>query len=113
MKFEYEEFESVDDFLMVAANGFSFGMRQITTLFLHGDYVVTYSPILSGEDGDSMWVISLVKGTLPTGLIEFDSETKKVEKIQKAVNPEKSHFLVIKPKSSTILEKAFENFRKL
>lgn len=111
MKFEYEVFESVDDLLMVAANTFSLGMRQITTLFLHGDYIMSYSPVISGEGGESMWIVSMAKGTLPVGTVEFDHETKKVQKTLKPVNPEKSYFLVIKPVKSTVLDKAMENFR--
>ncbi len=111
MKFEYEVFESVSDFLMVASNSFSLGMRQVSTLFLHDGYVVTYSPIIGGEGEESLWLISLDRGTLPLGLIEFDQSTGKIEKILRAVNPEKSHFLVVKPSMSTVLDKALENFK--
>ncbi len=110
MKFEYEVFESIPDLLMVAANSFSLGMRQISTLFVYGDYIMFYSPTLSGEKDESVWVISMAKGTLPLGLIEFDTETKEIVKILKPVNPEKSHFLVVKPQKSTILDKAMGNY---
>ena len=111
MRFEYEVFESVEDLLMVAANSFSFGMRHISTLFLYGGYVLSYSPIPAGEKDESMWIVSLAKGSLPLVLVEFDYETKKSEKIIKATNPEKSYFLIIKPSKSTILDKAIENFK--
>lgn len=112
MKFEYEVFETVDDLLMVAANSFSLGMRQITTLFIHDDFVMSYSPVLNGEQGESMWIVTMARGTLPLGTIEFDHETKKVQKILKPVNPEKSYFLVVRPVKSTILEKALESYKK-
>ena len=112
MKFEYELFNSVPDLLMVASNSFSLGMRQISTMFLYGEYVVFYSPTLSGENDESVWLISMAKGKLPIGLIEFDPETKEIVKILKPVNPEKSHFLVVEPKESTILEKAIANYEK-
>lgn len=112
MKFEYDVFASVEDLLMVAANSFSFGMRHISTLFLYDGYVLSYSPVPAGEKDESVWLVSMAKGNLPLGLIELDTETRKVEKILKPVNPEKSHFLVIKPEKSTILEKAIANFKK-
>ena len=113
MRFEFELFASVEDLLAVAASSFSLGMRQISTLTQYGDYVLFYSPTLSGEKGESVWLITLARGTLPIGLIEFDYETKKIEKTNRPVNPEKSHFLVVKPQKSTILDLALEEFRKL
>ncbi len=113
MKFEFEVFDSVDELLAVAASGFSMGMRQLSVLTLYGDSVLFYSPTLSGEKNESVWVITLAKGTLPLGLIEFDYETKKVEKTSRAVNPEKSHFLVVKPVRSTILDEALQEFSRL
>ncbi len=113
MKFEFEVFGTLEELLAVAASSFSLGMRQISTLTQYGDYVLFYSPTLSGEKGESVWLLTLAKGKLPLGLIEFDYETKKVEKINRPVNPEKSHFLVVKPARSTILDAAMEEFRKL
>ncbi len=113
MKFEYELYGSIEDLLLVAANSFSFGMQHISTLFLYGDYVLSYHPLPAGEGDESLWLISLAKGKLPIGLIELDTETKKIEKITRAVNPEKSHFLVIKPEKSTVLEKALGKFKQI
>jgi hypothetical protein len=110
MKFEYEVYGSVEDLLMVAANSFSLSMKQISTMFVYDGYVITYSPTLGGEKDESLWIVSLAKGSLPLGLIEFDPETKQTAKILKPTNPEKSHFLVVKPEKSTILEKAMESF---
>lgn len=111
MKFEYEVFDSVGDLLMVTSSSITMAMRQISIVYLFDEYVISYGPVMSGEKDESLWVVSLAKGTLPLGLIEFDQETKKIEKISRAVNPEKSHFLVVKPSKSTILEKAIANLK--
>lgn len=108
MKFEYEIFSTLEDLLSVAGNSYSIGIRQISTLFVYDEYVMYYSPNISGEGGESLWIVSMARGNLPTGLVEFDPETKKVEKITRAVNPEKIHFLVVRPEKSTILDKAIE-----
>lgn len=110
MKFEYEVFDSIEELLMVTSSSISMAMRQLSTLYLYDGYVISYGPVMSGEADESLWVISLAKGSLPIGLIEFDHETKKIEKISKAVNPEKSHFLVVQPSKSTILDKAMKDF---
>ena len=54
----------------------------------------------------------MARGKIPIGLVEFDPETKTIEKITRAVNPEKIHFLVVKPEKSTILEKAMQAIGK-
>lgn len=110
MKFVYEVFQSVEDFLMVASNSVNLAMRHTSTIYTYGGYIINYSPLLSGEAGESLWIVSMVKGSLQNGLLEFDPVTRKVELVPRAVNPEKTPFLVVTPAQVTVLDEAISEF---
>ena len=95
MKFEYSLFNKVDEFMTTVSYSPSMG-RQIATVFLYEDFVVTYSQVISGEKGESLWFFSMVRGTLPTGLVEFDLETKKITEVTRPINPDRIYFNVTK-----------------
>ncbi|CAC11801.1 hypothetical protein [Thermoplasma acidophilum] len=111
MKFEYEYMETPEDLLMSLSAGFAMAMRNIATVYSYKGYLSYYTPAMSDGEELTMFV-TLTKGELAPGLIDFDSENKRIEHVKKATNPEAYHFLVIRPQISTVLDKAIYDFEK-
>ncbi|BAB60080.1 TVG0965928 [Thermoplasma volcanium GSS1] len=112
MKFEFEYLKTPEDLMISLSGSFAMAMRNVAEIYSYKGYLAYYSPSLSDGD-DSMIIVSLTRGTLNPGLVDFDSETKKIEYVKRSTNPERYHFLIIEPELSTILDKAIYEFEKL
>ncbi|MGI0051431.1 MAG: hypothetical protein ACRD8K_06805 [Nitrososphaeraceae archaeon] len=105
MKFEYEEFSTVEDLFLYMASIAPY-MKQLLPITHYKGYLFSIVPIsqLSTE-------ILMMVYELSTGLFEFDISTGKYKKIQSIERADKNYFIIITPKSATLADKAIANLR--
>ncbi|MGC8608776.1 MAG: hypothetical protein ACP5UV_02770 [Thermoplasmata archaeon] len=111
MRFEFEVMKNVDALLMSVSGGLAMAMRNMAQVYSYKGYVLYYQAA-AAESDDTVFIVSLVKGEMPEGLIDFDMETGKIESVKKSTSTEKLHFYVIKPELSTLLDKAIDEYKK-
>ena len=96
MKFEYEEFSTIEDLFLYMASIASLHETIITNnplqrlSFFHCSSITLSTEIL---------MMVYVKTELSTGLFEFDISTGKYKKIQSIERADKNYFIIITPKS--------------
>ncbi|MEM2760125.1 MAG: hypothetical protein QXU32_11035 [Nitrososphaerales archaeon] len=103
MKFEFEEFETVEEVLAYMVT-IAPMMKQVLTVNAYKGYTFAMIPIapLSGEP----ILMVYAKKTLDPGLLEFDVSTQKYRKVAALERADKSYFVVTKPKLSTLADQA-------
>jgi hypothetical protein len=106
MKFEFEEFSSIEDLLLYMASIAPY-MKQVLPLTYYKGYLLSIIPIsqLSSE----ILMMVFVKTEISTGLIEFDISTGKYKSVQSIERADKNYFIIINPKSTTLADKAIAN----
>ncbi|MGZ5484346.1 MAG: hypothetical protein ACXWFB_00350 [Nitrososphaeraceae archaeon] len=108
MKFEYEEFSSIEDlFLYMAA--IAPYMKQLLPITYYKGYLFSIIPV--SQLSTDILMMVYVKTEMSTGLFEFDISTGKYKKIQSIERADKNYFLIINPKSATLADKAIANLK--
>ncbi len=99
MKFEFEEFETIEDVLIYLVSVAPY-MKQILPISSYKGYVFSMVPItpLSGETLLTIYT----KGNLEHGMYEFDISAKKHKLVSVMERADKNYFIVITPKRDTI-----------
>ena len=106
MHVEYEEFESVEDILMYMASAAP-PMKNTMPINSYKGYVMSFIP-LSPITGESYLMI-YAKGSLESGIYEFDVASKSFKKVQSIERADKVYFVALTPKRNTIADAAIEN----
>lgn len=108
MKFEYEEFETVEDVLVYLVSVAPY-MKQILPVSSYNGYVFSMVPItpLSGET----LLMIYTKGELARGMYEFDISTKKYRLVTVMERADKNYFIAITPKRDTIADAALNEIK--
>ena len=103
MKFEFEEFETIEDVLIYLVSVAPY-MKQILPISSYKGYVFSMVPItpLSGET----LLMIYTKGNLEHGMYEFDISAKKHKLVNVMERADKNYFIVITPKRDTIADAA-------
>lgn len=103
MKFEFEEFETIEDVLVYLVSVAPY-MKQILPISSYKGYVFSMVPItpLSGET----LLMIYTKGSLDQGMYEFDISAKKHKLVSVMERADKNYFIVISPRRDTIAEAA-------
>ena len=103
MKFEFEEFETIEDVLIYLVSVAPY-MKQILPISSYKGYVFSMVPItpLSGET----LLMIYTKGNLEHGMYEFDISVKKHKLVNVMERADKNYFIVITPKRDTIADVA-------
>lgn len=103
MKFEFEEFETIEDVLVYLVSVAPY-MKQILPISSYKGYVFSMVPItpLSGET----LLMIYTKGNLDQGMYEFDISAKKHKLVSVMERADKNYFIVISPKRDTIADAA-------
>ncbi len=103
---EYEEFESVEDFLMYMASAAP-PMKNTMPINSYKGYVMSFIPLypLTGDT----YLMLYAKGSLEPGIYEFDVPSKSFKKVQSIERADKVYFVSITPKRNTIADVAIEN----
>ncbi len=103
MRFDYEEFEKVEDvmaYLVTVAPV----MKQVMTMNSYKGYTFALVP-LSPLSGDHILMI-YAKQTLEPGLYEFDLSTQVYRKVTNVERADKSYFIITTPKRNTLADEA-------
>ena len=79
MQVEYEEFETIEDFLMYMASAAP-PMKNTMPINSYKDYVMSFIP-LSPATGET-YLMLYAKGSLEPGIYEFDVSSKSFKKVE-------------------------------
>ncbi len=105
MNVEYEEFESIEDFLMYMASAAP-PMKNTMPINSYKGYVMSFIP-LSPATGET-YLMLYAKGSLDSGIYEFDVASKSFKKVESVERADKIYFISISPKRNTIADAAIE-----
>ena len=108
MKFEFEEFSSIEDLLLYMASIAPY-MKQVLPITYYKGYLLSIVPI--SQLSTEILMMVYVKTERPTGLIEFDISTRKYKSVQSIERQDKNYFIIIEPKSTTLADKAIANLK--
>ena len=106
MHTEYEEFESIEDLLMYMASAAP-PMKNTMPINSYKGYVMSFIP-LSPATGET-YLMLYTKGSLETGIYEFDVASKSFKKVESVERADKIYFISLTPKRNTIADAAIEN----
>ena len=112
MKFEFEEFSTVEDVFLYLVSVAPY-MKQVLPASSYKGYVFSILP-LTPVSGDILMMV-YAKGNMEPGLIEFDISTRKYKTVPSVERADKNYFIILKPKLATIADsaiKAIESFGK-
>jgi hypothetical protein len=109
MKFEYEEFESIEDVFLYLVSIAPY-MKQVMPISSYEGYVFSIIP-LSPLTGDIMMMV-YTKGKLEPGLVEFDVSTKKYRTVPALERSDRNYFIVLVPKIATLADEAIKGLQK-
>jgi hypothetical protein len=106
MHIEYEEFDTVEDFFMYMASAAP-PMKNTMPVNSYKGYVMSFIPLspMSGET----FLMLYSKGSLESGIYEFDVSSKSYKKVESIERADKVYFISITPKRNTIADVAIEN----
>ena len=106
MHMEYEEFESIEDFLMYMASAAP-PMKNTLPINSYKGHVMSFIP-LSPATGET-YLMLYAKGSLEPGIYEFDVASKSFKKVEVVERADKVYFISITPIRNTIADIAIEN----
>ena len=91
MKFEFEEFSTVEDVFLYLVSVAPY-MKQVLPVSSYKGYVFSIVP-LTPLSGDVLMMI-YTKGEIETGMIEFDISTKKYKIVSAVERADKNYFII-------------------
>ena len=105
MKFEYEEFSTVEDVFLYMVSVAPY-MKQVLPVSSYKGYIFSIIP-LTPLSGDVLMMV-YTKGHIEPGLVEFDISTKKYKSVTVVEGADKNYFVVLTPKIATVADGAIE-----
>lgn len=105
MKFEYEEFPTVEDVFLYLVSVAPY-MKQVLPVSSYKGYVFSLMP-LTPLSGDVLMMI-YTKGHVDPGMVEFDISTRKYKSITTVERADKNYFIILTPKIATVADSAIE-----
>ena len=105
MKFEYEEFSTVEDVFLYLISVAPY-MKQVLPVSSYKGYVFSIMP-LTPLSGDVLMMI-YTKGHVDPGMVEFDISTRKFKSITTVERADKNYFIILTPKIATVADRAIE-----
>jgi len=103
MKFEFEEFSTIEDVFLYLVSVAPY-MKQIMPFSSYKGYVFSIIP-LSPLGGDLLMMV-YTKGFLDPGMIEFDVASKKYKSVSSLERADKNYFIILRPKTATVADQA-------
>lgn len=108
MRFEYEEFSTVEDVFLYLVSVAPYG-KQVMPVSSYKGYVFSIIP-LSPLTGEVMMMV-YTKGKMDQGLVEFDISTKKYRAVQTVERADRNYFVVLVPKTATVADEAIKGLK--
>jgi hypothetical protein len=109
MKFEYEEFETIEEVLIYLVSVAPY-MKQVLPISSYKDHIFSMVPV-TPLSGDVLLMI-YTKGKLDKGMYEFDISTKKYKLVTAVERADKNYFIAINPVKDTLADSALEELNK-
>ncbi len=106
MQIEYEEFKTIEELFLYMSSAAP-PMKNTMPVNSYKGYVMSFIP-LSPATGESYLMI-YTKGSLDTGIYEFDISSRSFKKVESIERADKVYFIYITPKRNTIADVAIEN----
>ncbi len=106
MKIEYEEFDTIEDFFMYMASAAP-PMKNTMPVNSYKGHVMSFIQ-LSPATGET-YLMLYSKGSLESGIYEFDVASKSYKKVETIERADKVYFISITPKRNTIADAAIES----
>jgi len=105
MKFEFEEFATVEDVFLYLVSVAPY-MKQVMPISSYKGFVFSIVPLtpLSGE----ILMMIYTKGKIEPGLVEFDVSTKKFRPVAAVERADRNYFIVLTPKIATLADEAIK-----
>jgi hypothetical protein len=108
MKFEFEEFATVEDVFLYLVSVAPYG-KQVMPISSYKGYIFSLVP-LTPLSGETLMMI-YTKGKLDSGLVEFDISTKKYRPVTSVERADKNYFVILTPRVATLAEEAIKNLQ--
>ena len=105
MKFDYEEFATVEEVLVYLVT-IAPMMKQVLTLNSYKGYTFALIPV-SPLSGDHILFL-YTKAKVELALLEFDISTQKYKKVNAVERADKNYFIVTSPKRNTLADQAIK-----
>lgn len=105
MKFEYEEFATVEEVLVYLVTVTPL-MKSVLTVNVYKGYTFALLP-LAPLSGDQILMV-YTKITIEPGLVEFDISTQKYKKVSAVERADRNYFIVTSPKRNTLADQAIK-----
>ena len=105
MDVEFEEFDQIEDVFLYMAS-IATPMKNILPINSYKGYICSIIP-LSQSDGMT-YLMVYAKGSLESGILEFDINTKSYKKVESIERADKTYFIIMSPKRNTIADAAIE-----
>jgi hypothetical protein len=109
MKFEYEEFETIEEVLIYLVSVAPY-MKQVLPISSYREHIFSMVPV-TPLSGDVLLMI-YTKGKLDKGMYEFDISTKKYKLVTAVERADKNYFIAINPVKDTLADSALEELNK-
>jgi hypothetical protein len=109
MKFEYEEFATVEDVFLYMVSVAPY-MKQVLPISSYKGYIFSIVPLtpLTGE----ILMMIYTKGKIEPGLVEFDVSTKKFKPVNAVERADRNYFIVLTPNVATLADEAIANLSR-
>ena len=82
-------------------------MKNTMPIHSYKDYIMSFIP-LSPSTGET-YLMLYVKGSLESGIYEFDVPSKSYKKVDNVERADKVYFISLTPKRNTIADEAIKN----
>ena len=105
MKFEFEEFSTVEEVFLYLASIAPY-MKQVLPVSSYRGYIFFILP-LTPISGDVLMMI-YAKDKMEQGIIEFDISTKQWKYVASVERTDKNYFVILTPTSATVADTAIE-----
>jgi len=106
MHIEYEEFATVEDLFLYMASAAP-PMKNTMPINSYKGYIMAFIP-LNPMTGDTYLMI-YAKGSLESGIYEFDVNSQSFKKVDSIERADKIYFVSLTPKRNTIADEAIKN----
>ena len=106
MKFEFEEFETIEDVFLYLVSVAPYG-KSVMPVSAYKGYIFSIVP-LTPLTGDVLMMI-YTKGKLEPGLVEFDVSTKKFKSVPALERADRNYFIILAPKVATLADEAIKS----
>ena len=105
MNIEFEEFDSAEDVFLYMASVAS-PMKNILPINSYKGYICSIIPL--SQSDNQTYLMIYAKGSLESGILEFDINTKSYKKVESIERTDKTYFIAMTPKRNTIADAAIE-----